>query len=60
MPRNRQKSCKSCCKEKDAAFEKIDNDLDSGKIDRATAKQLKLNSPELAAFNLAKENLKKS
>ncbi len=55
-----KKAVSPAAKKKDAAFEKIDNDLDSGKIDRATAKQLKLNSPELAAFNLAKENLKKA
>lgn len=47
-------------KKRDAAFEKIDRDLASGKINLAKSKQLKLDSPELAAFNLAKETLKKA
>lgn len=45
-------------KNRDAAFEKIDADLASGKIDQATARKLKLESLELSAFNAAKKRLK--
>ena len=58
ISKNAKAEVSRAAKIKDNAFDKIDEDLDAGRINSTTAKQRKLNSPELAAFNAAKQKLK--
>ncbi len=58
ISKNAKAEVSRAAKIKDDAFDKIDKDLDAERIDSTTAKQRKLNSPELVAFNAAKQKLK--